>query len=87
MPIYDYKCSDCDLEQERYEKIDALEVRCSCGGVMRRKITTRYAVHGDVKPYIDENIAKNPVLVKNRRHREQLMKENGLSESYGRGWY
>ena len=33
----------------------------------------------DLDPYLDENLDSNPILVKSRRHRSDLLKERGLA--------
>ena len=32
----------------------------------------------DIEPYFDENMGHEPVFVKSRRHKNQLLKERGL---------
>jgi len=32
----------------------------------------------DIEPYLDENMGQEPVYVKSRRHKMQLLKERGL---------
>lgn len=40
MPLYDYKCRACDLEEERIAGIDDRTVICTeCGEVMDRQIS------------------------------------------------
>ncbi len=34
---------------------------------------------GDIEPYLDDNMAHNPIHVKSRQHRTQLLKEKGLA--------
>ncbi|MFH1135429.1 MAG: zinc ribbon domain-containing protein [Pseudomonadota bacterium] len=40
MPLYDYKCRACDLEEERLAGIDDRTLICTeCGEVMDRQIS------------------------------------------------
>ena len=51
-----------------------------------RKLISSYSVIGDLEPYLDANLSDRPVWVRSKRHREQLMRENGVTEKYGKGW-
>ena len=33
----------------------------------------------DIAPYWDDNMAQNPIYVKSRQHRKQLLQERGLA--------
>lgn len=81
MPIYDFECR-CGKVSEHYAKIDEKELPCECGKMMKRLITTRYNVHPDFEPYLDEHIGTEPVWVKSKQHRKQLMKEYGVRDYY-----
>jgi hypothetical protein len=37
----------------------------------------------DLEPYYDENLEK---YIKSKRHRKQVMREQEVCESYGKGW-
>lgn len=88
MPIYTSRCVSCGHEQDYFSSVvlrneaPACE-RCSAA---MEKIISCYSVIGDLEPYIDENIASQPTLVKSKKHRRQLMKANGVSEIYGKNW-
>ena len=86
MPVYDFRCKTCNKTHEYIAKFEERQKTCECGGEMDRLITTRYAVIGDIEPYIDEHIGEKPVVVKSRKHRQQLMRENGVYEKFGKGW-
>jgi putative FmdB family regulatory protein len=86
MPIYDFRCENCQRVKENFAKIEERTMICDCGGKMNRLISRNYCVHSDLKPYIDEHIGVKPVYVKSKQHREQLMKKHGVYESYGKGW-
>ncbi len=42
MPTYEYKCNSCDIEFERFQRIndDPVKVCPECGGEVRRLIST-----------------------------------------------
>jgi len=82
MPLYSYECSKCGLEIDEVRKMKdhALEKKCSvCEGVLHQVLSLAN-IAGDFEPYIDENIGPEPVLVKSKRHRRELMAQNGLVE-------
>ena len=87
MPIYSYKCEKCEKIQDLTKKIDDRDDCPECCGQTTKKIITNFKVHPDFEPYIDENISDRPILVKSKKHRLQLLKENGLIEAYGKGWF
>jgi hypothetical protein len=33
----------------------------------------------DIEPYVDDNMAHDPIYVRSRQHRNQLLKERGLT--------
>ncbi len=83
--IYQYRCLDC---KEITEAVRSVENRddcptCVCGG-KTRKIISLYTVHSDLTPYYDENLQTH---IQGKQHRQKIMKEQGVSESYGAGWY
>ena len=86
MPLYDFKCQVCDNVEEHIAKVEETLKTCPCGGPMKRLITTNYHVYGDMQPYIDEHIGDRPIHIKNRQHRQQMMKECGVYEKVGKGW-
>lgn len=86
MPLYDYKCDRCDVITEKFGKVSEVKVCEKCGDKMRRLITTNYNVHGDLEPYVDYEMSSKPVPIKSRKHREKMMREHGVAESYGKGW-
>lgn len=87
MPIYTYQCLDCEALTDAYKKIDERNdcPICACGG-QTKKIISNYFAISDLDPYLDMNIGSEPTWVKSKQHRKQLMKENGVSEIYGKGW-
>ena len=85
MPLYDFECESCGAVVEHYAGVDERSMRCSCGANSRRLITTRYSVIGDVE-FVTDNITGDPVRITSRRQLHRMLKENGLSETYGKGW-
>ncbi len=90
MPAYDYECPACGEIAERILPIDLRldsQMCQKCGQRMNKLVTTRYNVVGDLDPYLDENLAEEPVYVKSKQHRQALMQEHGVTEKYGKGWW
>lgn len=85
MPIYTYECEQCGKRQDAFRKIDQRYDGPECHGMMK-KVISSYRVIGDLEPYVDENMGESPVVVKSRKHREQLLKERGLYEKIGKNW-
>lgn len=81
MPLYKYECQDCQIindivkpmsESSREEKCD------KCSTILRRIYTSFHVIGASV-----ENAEYNPGLgcvVKNKRHREEIAKQRGLTE-------
>ena len=85
MILYQYRCELCneltDASREIEERNDC--PKCEhCGG-KTRKIISRYAAHSDLAPYYDDNLQS---YVKSKQHRKSVMREQGVSEKYGKGW-
>ena len=86
--LYEYRCQnkDCTELTEAYRSVenrnDAPE--CShCGAWTRKIISVNYRVHADFEEYYDDNLETG---IKSKQHREQVMKEKGVTEAYGKGW-
>jgi len=89
MPAYDYECPACGKVEERIlpvaRRLDP-QMCPDCETRMAKLVTTSYNVVGDIEPYVDENLASEPVYVKSKQHRQTLMREHGVAEKYGKGW-
>jgi putative FmdB family regulatory protein len=86
MPIYEYKCKKCGSTKDKFNRmVDHKKGPRCCGKVMGQHYGNYYVV-GDIQPYLEENIGDKPVVVKSKKHREQLMKENGVYEKVGKNW-
>ena len=85
MPLYEYRCRDCGEITEAVRSVDERmdAPACGCGGETY-KIISAYRVHPDFEPYYDDNLETH---IKSKQHRKQVMREQGVSEYYGQGWY
>ncbi len=86
MPFYDVKCSCGHEEKDVQQGFDEYKDCIKCGKLMQR-VLGNYSVIRDIEPYLDTNMGHDPVVVKSKKHRQQLMKERGLTEKFGKGWY
>lgn len=84
MPLYEWKCG-CGETADEFRRMAErnLPKTCACGKKMERVITS-YKALGDLTPYYDENLES---WVESRKHRQKVMREKGVSEMYGKGWY
>jgi hypothetical protein len=41
-------------------------------------------VVGDLEPYYDDNLETG---IKSKQHRKEVMRERGVYEKFGKGWY
>ena len=81
MPIYDYECPNCGKVMDVWAHIDDQEKLHFCGNWMKRLISLAN-INPDFQPYLDENLGQDPVYVKSRQHRKQLMSERGLVDKH-----
>jgi len=86
MPVYDYKCGKCEKEDlNRVEPYENKVLKCKCGGDKTRFFTSMNSF-GDLEPYMDQHIGEHPTYIKSKKHRQQVMKENGVVEKLGKNW-
>ena len=86
MILYQYECYECEGLTDAMRDIDDRDnaPECQhCGG-KTRKIISAYKVHGDLNPYYDDNLE---TYITSKQHRQVVMKQKGVSENYGQGWY
>jgi len=84
MPVYDYKCK-CGTTTEEFCKWDK-KISCpSCKKPMDRVISGRVGISMGVGPYgyYDENLQ---AYVGTNADKKRIMAEQGVAESYGKGW-
>lgn len=86
MPLYDYECQTCGKRDTAIKPIAERNKGPACCGGAMKKIITAYWVHPDFEPYLDENLHSEPVWVKSKQHRKELMNEYNVYEKYGKGW-
>jgi len=81
--LYQYECS-CGATKEEFRSVAARNdpLACECGKPMT-KIIGGHRVIGDMQPYYDENLE---TYIRSKQHRREVMKEQGVSEAYGKGW-
>lgn len=86
MPIYEFECDSCRVVQEKFFKLGEIDrvicLDCCCDGKAYRVMSRPAQVAPCWPEYMDHNLGDEPVLVKGRGHRKQLMKERGLEEKY-----
>ncbi len=87
MPIYDYRCDDCLEVRERIAKPDDVTLDCSrCGGITKRVFSSNYYVHGDID-YVTDNVTGEPKRYSSKRQLEADLREHGLYQKVGKGWW
>ena len=84
MPIYSYRCNDCDEVTDAFRHMIDRDIcePCHCGGGTR-KIFSKSHAYSDITPYFDENLE---CYIRGKQHRNVVMKERGVSEVFGKGW-
>lgn len=85
MPIYDFECTEgCGTIPDVFASVSEKVVPCPhCGADCKRLITARYAVHDDMD-YYDSTLGAH---IKSRKHHRQVMREQGVVQKFGKGWY
>lgn len=84
MPLYEYECRDCGAHKDEFRSVIERNnaPTCDCGNAMA-KIIAGYRVVGDLEPYFDDNLQTG---IKSKQHRKQVMREQGVTEKYGKRW-
>lgn len=82
--IYVYECA-CGKTKEEFRKVDDRNdpVACDCGKPMERVIGG-HSVIPDMAPYYDDNLQ---TYIRSRQHRKDVMRQQGVYESYGKNWH
>jgi putative FmdB family regulatory protein len=88
VPIYDYKCDKCERTQERIKNPDEVSFRCPdnlCTGTMHRQFHSRFGINMGVGAYgyYDDNLG---TYIRTNAHKRQVMRDQGVSEKFGKGW-
>lgn len=78
MPLYHYRCNQCGIEFEEYNKIEErYDLLCpECGGDVDILIT-KATVH-IFKPFWHEDFDDKPVYVKSKKHYKELCEKYGV---------
>jgi putative FmdB family regulatory protein len=85
MPIYGYKCK-CGYEGDHIAKPDETKLKCpKCRRKMNRQFHGRFGIAMGVGAYgyYDETLG---TYIRTNAHKRQVMKEQGVSEKFGKGW-
>lgn len=85
MPTYDFRCEACEKQEEVFMRLADYKVPDCCGQRMKQIISC--GIIGDLEPYVDEHMTYEPVLVKSKKHKRELMKEHEVSERFGKNWW
>ena len=83
MPLYSYECATCNEIRDEFRSVAERNNAPECCGTPMKKLIGGYRVVADLEPYYDENLQ---TYVKSKRHRREVMREQGVGESYGKGW-
>ena len=85
MPIFDWKCK-CGYEGEHIAKVEE-ELKCpNCLKAMKRQMPGTHGINMGVGAYgyYDDNLE---AYVHTNRQRRELMRQKGVQEKFGKGWY
>jgi len=84
--IYAYECEECGAVKDEIRKVEDRNKcpKCDLCKISMKKLIGGHSVVGDMEPYYDENLQ---IGIKSRKHRERVMREQGVSEKIGKGWY
>ena len=86
MPIYDYNCPSCGVQEDIWAGVDQEEVPCPKCGIHMDRLLSATRSNPDWEPYYDENLCKlgsaEGHYVKSRQHRKELMKAHGLVDRW-----
>ena len=87
MPIYDFECPNCGTIENVVAGInDKTIVHEKCKGIMKRFISGNKGISMGVGAYgyYDDNLQ---AFCGTNKEKKRIMKEQGVSEKYGKGWY
>lgn len=70
MPLYDYKCDNCNSEFEVFGKPNELQVICPfCNSLTKHRLISKFGKIENFDPHFETDIDDKPVFV---RHRQDL---------------
>ena len=78
MPNYNVKCKRCDKEFVAFTRIeDRNDIKCDCGGSTKLVVKPGSGVAVHIwRPYLEENITHQPVMVNSKQHLKDLCKKH-----------
>lgn len=84
--LYTYSCDECGALKDEFRKLEERNdcPECDLCRKAMKKIISGYRVIGDFAPYWDDNLQTG---IKSKQHRKQVMREQGVTEKFGKGWY
>jgi predicted nucleic acid-binding Zn ribbon protein len=82
MPLYEYAC-ECGKRTDEFRSVAERNNGPLCCGKPMLKQLGGHRVVPDVAPYYDDNLQS---YVKSKQHRARVMREQGVTEKFGRGW-
>lgn len=86
MPLYDYRCTSCQMEFEAFNKIDARLEQCciKCNAPVEIQLSVW---HNDwFHPFISEDFTGEPILVRSKNHYKELCRKHGVyAKVFGKG--
>lgn len=85
MPLYDYACQRCGRIEERIAGFDEQIIPCPCGCTMTRQFHGNFGINMGVGAYgyYDETLQ---TYINSNKHKREVMREQGVSERFGKGW-
>lgn len=86
MPLYGYECGGCGATKDEFRKISERNNAPSCDKCSKPMAKTigGHNVVPDFQPYYDGNLE---TYVRSKQHRREVMKQQGVSEKFGKNWY
>ena len=84
--IFEYRCKNCNEITTAVRNVADRdnELDCKYCGGETRKIISLPRAHSDLRPYYDENLETH---IQSKQHRRAVMKDQGVCENFGQGWY
>lgn len=83
MPLYEFECAACGEITEKVFTIQECLDMClcdNCGHVAVKVISKPATIKPQWDEYFDENVSPNGTIIRGRRHRKELMKQQGLED-------
>lgn len=80
MPVYQYRCTDCQKMTDEYRTVEQRNnsPQCSCGGHTEKIISAPSMVIPDIQPY--KAVAGDQRWITSRAQHREFLRSNGLEE-------